>query len=167
MPSDSDIPTSHVRTCVDIDLGALRRNARAIRRAVGVKMLFVLKKDAYGHGAAQCAEALEEEGADYFGVASIEEGLALRQAGRRTPILVFAVPCAADADADTMTVADVGGLSSFAHPSGRNASAITTRRRSSPRIFTAVRSRLSVSTLVSLRCFAAPVTRKPRSHRSS
>lgn len=46
-----------------------------------------LKADAYGHGAVECARALENEGAAWFGVALPEEGLALRRSGIKTPVL--------------------------------------------------------------------------------
>jgi alanine racemase len=49
----------------------------------------VVKADAYGHGAAECARRLEAEGADWFGVATPEEGFALRRAGVSRPVLSF------------------------------------------------------------------------------
>jgi len=49
----------------------------------------VVKADAYGHGAAECARRLEAEGAEWFGVATPEEGLALRRAGVTRPVLSF------------------------------------------------------------------------------
>src|SRR5207253_7947889 len=45
--------------------------------------------DAYGHGAAECARRLEAEGAEWFGVATPEEGLVLRRAGVTRPVLSF------------------------------------------------------------------------------
>jgi alanine racemase len=54
-----------------------------------VKVMGVVKADAYGHGAAECARRLEAEGADWFGVATPEEGLALRRAGLTRPVLSF------------------------------------------------------------------------------
>jgi alanine racemase len=50
----------------------------------------VVKANAYGHGLIECARALEREcGVDYFGVALVEEGVRLRQAGIKAPILIF------------------------------------------------------------------------------
>jgi alanine racemase len=49
----------------------------------------VIKADAYGHGAVECGKRLEAEGADWFGVACLEEAIELRQAGISRPILVF------------------------------------------------------------------------------
>ncbi|WP_449465692.1 alanine racemase [Stenotrophomonas humi] len=71
-----------------IDLEALRHNYRLARQLGGGKALAIVKADAYGHGAVDCARALQDE-ADGFGVACIEEALELRQAGIRGPILLM------------------------------------------------------------------------------
>ena len=71
-----------------IDLQALRHNYRIAREVTGAKALAVLKADAYGHGAVECAQALEAE-ADGFAVACIEEALELRAAGVRAPVLLL------------------------------------------------------------------------------
>ncbi len=78
-------------TWAEIDVAALRWNLRQVRRLTGPKrpVLAVVKANAYGHGAALCARALAAAGADQFGVASVEEGRELRQAGIRQPIVVF------------------------------------------------------------------------------
>jgi alanine racemase len=78
-------------TWAEIDLDALAANFRAVRRLVGseVKVMAVVKADAYGHGAAVCARRLAAEGADWFGVALPEEGIELRGAGVTQPILCF------------------------------------------------------------------------------
>ncbi len=70
-------------TVAHIDLDALRHNFSVIRREVGavVRVLAPVKGTAYGHGAVECALALQEVGCDAFGVALVEEGVALRQAG--------------------------------------------------------------------------------------
>jgi len=75
-----------------IDLDALRWNFRQIRTKVGpgVKILSMVKANGYGHGAPRIAEALAAEGSDSFGVATVEEGVELRAAGIRAPILVVA-----------------------------------------------------------------------------
>lgn len=70
-----------------IDLDALRHNYRLARATAGHAMAIV-KADAYGHGAVECARALEPE-ADAFGVACIEEALTLREAGIARPILLL------------------------------------------------------------------------------
>ncbi|MBV9928821.1 MAG: alanine racemase [Acidobacteria bacterium] len=78
-------------TWAEVDLDALAWNFRAVRERVGpgVRVMGVVKADAYGHGAAECARRLEAEGADWFGVATPEEGLALRRAGITRPVLSF------------------------------------------------------------------------------
>ncbi|HEX8285169.1 MAG TPA: alanine racemase [Pyrinomonadaceae bacterium] len=78
-------------TWAEIDLDALASNFREVRARVGagVKVMGVVKADAYGHGAAECARRLEAEGADWFGVAMPEEAFALRRAGVSRPVLSF------------------------------------------------------------------------------
>jgi len=79
-------------TFCTIDLDNLRWNLRQVRAKVGarVKILSMVKANGYGHGAPAVARALVEAGSDAFGVATLEEGMELRQAGIRSPILVVA-----------------------------------------------------------------------------
>jgi len=79
-------------TWAEISLPALRHNFRALQQLVGsgVAVCAVVKADAYGHGAVECARALEKEGAAWFGVTSTEEGVQLRQAGIAGRILLLA-----------------------------------------------------------------------------
>jgi alanine racemase len=72
-------------------LDALAWNYGAVRERVGadVKVMCVLKADAYGHGAAACARRLASEGAEWFGVATPEEGFELRRNGVTQPVLSF------------------------------------------------------------------------------
>ena len=78
----------------EIDLSALRRNTTAYKRllARGVKMMCVVKADAYGHGAVRCAKSMLAAGADQFAVATVEEGIELREAGIERPILILSQP---------------------------------------------------------------------------
>ena len=71
-----------------VDLDAVRHNYRHAQQLAGGRALAVVKADAYGPGAARCAQALDGE-ADGFGVACIEEALELREAGIRAPILLL------------------------------------------------------------------------------
>src|ERR1700676_1110215 len=82
----------------EISLSALSENFRAIRDYVNPvsenlktprKVLSVVKGNGYGHGGPQVAKALERAGSDWFGVASAEEGMEIRKAGVRKPILVL------------------------------------------------------------------------------
>ncbi len=87
----SKFPAGRPTVCI-IDLPALRWNFGQVKARVGpkVKILSMVKANAYGHGAPAVARALAEEGSHAFGVATLEEGLELRQAGIRQPILVVA-----------------------------------------------------------------------------
>jgi alanine racemase len=82
-------------TVARIDLDAIRSNFHAIAeflaatRTPSPGVIAVVKANAYGHGAAPVARALEEAGAAMLACADIEEGIVLREAGIRAPILVF------------------------------------------------------------------------------
>lgn len=86
------------RAWVDIDLGALRRNARAFAARAGVPILPMVKADAYGLGAVRVARALDAEDPWGFGVATVTEGEELRRAGITRPIIVFTPVLAEDLD---------------------------------------------------------------------
>lgn len=83
------------RAWLEVDLGALRRNAAALRERLrpGTRLLPMVKADAYGLGAARVAGALAGEGAWGFGVATVDEGAELRRAGIEERVVVF-TPCA-------------------------------------------------------------------------
>ena len=79
-------------TWAEVDLGGLQNNLRRFKARMprACKVLFVVKGNAYGHGAAACARAAERSrAADWLGVSSVEEGIALREAGVRLPVLVL------------------------------------------------------------------------------
>jgi len=77
-------------TLVEVDLARLTNNFLAIRQTVApAKMMPILKANAYGHGLVEVARLMESLGADYLGVAVLEEGILLREKGIRTPILVL------------------------------------------------------------------------------
>lgn len=82
---------------VEVDLGAIHHNALEVKQRLepGVKLMAVVKADAYGHGAIRCARSALSAGADYLGVASVDEAVELRQDGIGAPILVLAEPPAA------------------------------------------------------------------------
>jgi len=82
----------------EISLGALAENFRAIRKFVNPpeekrktprKILCIVKGNGYGHGGPEAAKALEKAGSDWFGVTCTEEGIAVREAGVRKPVLVL------------------------------------------------------------------------------
>ncbi len=72
----------------NIRLDAFRHNYTLAKKLHGGRALAVIKANAYGHGAVQCARAIEDQ-ADGFAVASIEEALVLREAGIASPILLL------------------------------------------------------------------------------
>ena len=75
----------------EIDLGRLRRNVQLIRRDLPerVRLLAVVKDEAYGHGALDVARVAVEEGAWGFGLSTLEEAMALRDAGITAPLLLL------------------------------------------------------------------------------
>jgi alanine racemase len=79
------------RTWAEVSLGALGENFHAVQKHVGknVTICAVVKADGYGHGAVECARALESEGALWLGVTDAAEGLALRGAGVTARILLM------------------------------------------------------------------------------
>lgn len=79
------------RCWAEIDLDALRENLAWIRHRVGpaVKILTVVKADAYGHGLKQIAALLMQSGTDIFGVANLEEARSIRSVGKGWPVLML------------------------------------------------------------------------------
>ncbi len=84
----------------EVDLRAIRDNFFALRERVGraVKIMAVVKSDAYGHGKLEVAQALNPY-ADWFGVSFVDEGVELRQAGFDQPILSLVTPLPDELDA--------------------------------------------------------------------
>jgi alanine racemase len=93
-------PHKEVRRPVwaEVSVGALAHNLEAIREYVNPprekrtaprKILSIVKGNGYGHGGPQVAKALEKAGSDWFGVTCTDEGIAVRQAGVRKPILLL------------------------------------------------------------------------------
>jgi alanine racemase len=78
-------------TWAEVSLGTLRQNFRAVQRHISpaVQVCAIVKADAYGHGAVECARALEEEGARWFGVTSLDEAIPLREAGITGRVLLM------------------------------------------------------------------------------
>jgi alanine racemase len=76
---------------VEVNEAALEANARSLRRSLapGSALMAVVKADGYGHGAVPVARAAAAGGASCFGVATLQEGVELRQAGLQQPVLVL------------------------------------------------------------------------------
>ncbi|PSN19554.1 alanine racemase, partial [filamentous cyanobacterium CCP5] len=84
-------PMRCCRAWVEIDLCALRHNVKELKRRLTdtTQLMAVVKADAYGHGAIAIAKTALEAGATWLGVATVPEGIELRQAQIQAPILVM------------------------------------------------------------------------------
>lgn len=85
------IASTFQKTRAEIDLGALAHNFNYLKSRVsdGVKMIAVVKADAYGHGAPRVSRALESLGVDALAVATMDEAIALRREGIDSPMIAF------------------------------------------------------------------------------
>lgn len=116
-----------------VDLGALAHNFRQLRQWCGpqVKIMAVIKADAYGHGLLPAARTLAAAGADYFGVATLSEGLELRRVGLTTPTVLMlgllpaeaATAVAADLEPVVYLPEQVQALAAAAQAQGKTAKA--------------------------------------------
>ncbi|TAF10090.1 MAG: alanine racemase [Nostocales cyanobacterium] len=79
------------RAWVEIDLGALSYNVKQLVRFLSprTQLMAVVKADAYGHGAVTVAKTVLEAGASWLGVATVPEGIQLREGGIKAPILIL------------------------------------------------------------------------------
>ena len=75
----------------EINLGNICHNLQQVKNLIdpSVKVMAVVKANAYGHGSTVVAKALSNAGIDFFGVARLEEAVVLRNSGIEQPILVF------------------------------------------------------------------------------
>ncbi len=80
-----------LRTWIEVDTKALAHNFRLFRKFIGrkVQLMAVVKSNAYGHGLVETSQVFAKLGADWLGVDSMTEAIALRKAGIKTPILVL------------------------------------------------------------------------------
>lgn len=102
------------RCWAEIDLAALRHNARLARKRIGpgAELLAVVKANGYGHGMREIARALREEAA-LFGVANLQEARELREGGIAQPILILG-PALPEERSEINTAAFIASVSSFA-----------------------------------------------------
>jgi alanine racemase len=85
----TNITDLYDRAAAIVDLSHITYNLNVVKqKAPGKKIIAMVKANAYGHGIIKVAEHLIREGADYLGVAFVEEGITLRNAGITAPILV-------------------------------------------------------------------------------
>jgi alanine racemase len=117
--SDGMSPLPVARAELVVDLAAIRHNVRTLKRMAGpAQMLTVVKADAYGHGLVPCARAAREAGADWLGVATIDEALALREAGDTGRVLCwlgvpgedYAAAVGADLDVTAYSLDELGEI---------------------------------------------------------
>jgi alanine racemase len=117
------------RAEIVVDLAAIRHNVRVLKRHAGVRMMTVVKADGYGHGMLACATAAREAGAEWLGVATLGEALALRAGGDTGRVLCWlTVPAddlapvvAADVDVTAYTVDELDRLADAVTRAGRPA----------------------------------------------
>jgi alanine racemase len=88
-----------MRAFAEIDIAALKANLATIKARAGAsRVMAVVKADAYGHGLLPCARAAQEAGAQWLGVALLEEALTLRSAGIKSRVLAWLCPPGSDFD---------------------------------------------------------------------
>jgi alanine racemase len=122
-------PLPVARAEIVVDLSAIRHNVRRLRELTGVQMMTVVKADGYGHGMVQVARAARQAGADWLGVATIDEALALRAAGDTGRLLCWltvpgedhAAAVAADIDVTAYSVAELDAIEAAVAIAGRPA----------------------------------------------
>ena len=107
------------RAEIVVDLAAIRHNVRLLGELVApAAMMTVVKADGYGHGLVPASRAARDAGAEWLGVATIEEALELREAGDRGRVLCwlgvpgenYAGAIAADVDVSAYTVAELAEI---------------------------------------------------------
>lgn len=120
--------TTPARAEIVVDLDAFRHNVRTLKERVeGSGLMVVVKADGYGHGMLPVARAAREAGADWLGVAVLDEALALREAGDEGPLLCWlAVPgedyrpaVEHDVDVTAYTVPELDEIRAAARAAGR------------------------------------------------
>ena len=117
------MPTTSVpRAEIVIDLAAIRHNVAWLASQTTAQLMIVVKADAYGHGMPQVARAARAAGAQWLGVATLAEAVALRESGDRGPLMGWlATPgesydaaLAADVDVAAYSVAQLGEIAAAA-----------------------------------------------------
>ncbi|WP_240617294.1 alanine racemase [Nocardioides speluncae] len=118
------------RAEIVVDVAAIRHNVRRLRAAVGgARMMTVVKSDGYGHGLGPVARAARAGGADWLGVATIDEALALRATGDAGPVLCwlgvpgeeYAAAIERDIDVTAYSLDELAEVTKGARAAGRQA----------------------------------------------
>ncbi|HEX32097.1 MAG TPA: alanine racemase, partial [Candidatus Acetothermia bacterium] len=104
------------QTVARVDLSILIENIDLVRNRVprGMKVLFAVKSDAYGHGIEEISRSAEAAGIDYLGVDTVDEGVKIRSAGIKLPILLLApiLPCEIDRALQSDLTPSIGDIDS-------------------------------------------------------
>jgi alanine racemase len=120
-------PLQVARAEIVVDLAAIRHNVRTLKRVVGpAQLMTVVKADGYGHGLVPSARAARDAGADWLGVATIDEALALRASGDSGRVLCwlgvpgedYAMAVAAGVDVTAYSLAELGEIRAGASAAG-------------------------------------------------
>jgi alanine racemase len=120
-------PLQVARAEIVVDLAAIRHNVRTLKRVVGpAQLMTVVKADGYGHGLGPSARAARDAGADWLGVATIDEALALRESGDSGRVLCwlgvpgedYAMAVAAGVDVTAYSLAELGEIRAGASAAG-------------------------------------------------
>jgi alanine racemase len=120
-------PLQVARAEIVVDLAAIRHNVRTLKRVVGpAQLMTVVKADGYGHGLVPSARAARAAGADWLGVATIDEALALRESGDSGRVLCwlgvpgedYAMAVAAGVDVTAYSLAELGEIRAGASAAG-------------------------------------------------
>jgi alanine racemase len=123
-------PPQVARAEIVVDLAAIRHNVRTLKRMAGpARMMVVVKADAYGHGMVPSARAAREAGAEWLGVATIDEALALREAGDTGRVLCwlgvpgedYAAAVSAGVDVTAYSLAELDEIRTGVETAGRPA----------------------------------------------
>ena len=120
---------TRARAEIVVELPGIRHNVRLLREHTGVAMMTVVKADGYGHGMVPSAYAARQGGAEWLGVATIDEALVLREAGDTGRVLCwlgvpgedYAAAIAADVDVTAYSVAELAEVAAGARAAGRPA----------------------------------------------
>lgn len=95
----SNVMSVYPRTWAEIDLGALAQNVEALKQELGpTNLCLVVKADGYGHGLVSIARQALRHGADWLAVATVGEGVALRDSGIEAPVLILSPILPIEAD---------------------------------------------------------------------
>lgn len=81
--------TQPYSTWLEVDLGAIKNNIKQIKAMTGTRLMAIIKANGYGHGVLAVAKAAEQAGAEWLGVARMEEALNLRAAGIKSEVMVL------------------------------------------------------------------------------